>query len=311
MSRVVPVQSDVNTNRPLFAALGSGGGGGTDNPDPSFSSIRIAAGAFGNLTTSTGVIVMSNILNITTAPVLTPTTLYRFPPVLTVGDSTTPDLAQVPFSTNYIQVTSPITTTDPGVFLNLGATLGAGTFIASARSDTGAPSTLSLIADGVNISSLNVSSINGATPGGGGALSPDITVSTLTFPRSNQVSRGVINISSLLTVQDTSTPSTAQFFFAANNTENIFSGGFHNSFLMYSPADVTRVALSASQDGNGYLSAFNNLGSTSALYISCAVVNVPGNLNVSSINGVIPLTGADTSTLTGQMREVRSTLGLI
>jgi hypothetical protein len=295
MSRVVPVQSDVNTNRPLFAALGSGGGGGSNNPNPSFSTISFPTSD----QLATGIINMNSLL--------------------TVQDTSTTSTAQFFFvanngpsrfaegQNNSILMYSPNNISQ----VSLGASQNGNCYL-SAYNRVGSTTTLVISTANLTVTNdLVVSSINGAAPGGGGALSPDITVSTLTFPRSNQVSRGVINISSLLTVQDTSTPSTSQFFFAANNTENVFSGGFHNSFLMYSPADVTRVALSASQDGNGYLSAFNNLGSTSALYISCAVVNVPGNLNVSSINGVIPLTGADTSTLTGQMREVRSTLGLI
>jgi hypothetical protein len=296
MSRVVPVQSDVNANKPFFAPLGSGGGtGGAYNPNPSFSTISFPTSD----QLATGIINMNSLL--------------------TIQDITTTSTAQFFFVANNGPnrfadgQNNSILTYSPGNITNVSlAASQDGNCYLSAYNRVGSTSALYISSATVNVpGNLAVSSINGAAPGGGGALSPDITVSTLTFPRSNQVSRGVINISSLLTVQDTSTPSTAQFFFAANNTENVFSGGFHNSMLMYSPADVTRVALSASQDGNGYLSVFNNVGSTNTLYISTAVVNVPGNLAVSSINGVIPLTGPETSTLQGQLREVRSTLGLI
>jgi hypothetical protein len=127
---------------------------------------------------------------------------------------------------------------------------------------------------------------------GGGAANPNPSFSTISFPASDQLATGIINMNSLLTIQDITTTSTAQFFFVANNGPNRFADGQNNSILTYSPGNITNVSLAASQDGNCYLSAYNRVGSTSALYISSATVNVPGNLAVSSINGAAPGGGA-------------------
>jgi hypothetical protein len=292
MSRVVPVQSDVNANKPFFAPLGSGGGTGAAGP---------------NLTVSTLTFPVSNQSN---AGVINYSSLLCFNDT----SSTAPNDIQFHYGTNYsaipldsisIQMNSPGGNT--AVMLMAAAQDGGSYVAATNTGNTLGP--LTLTGASVNMSNLIVSSINGAIPAGG-SINPNPQFSTISFPLSDQSNTGVINYTSVLSFNDSTT--------AVKNTINFQNGNNYPGL----PTDVTVIQLSAplgseavtiigaADDGSSYISATNAGSSPAPLVLSGASVSM-SNLIVSSINGAVPALASTTSTLQGQMVEVRSTLGLV
>ena len=262
---------------------------GAANPNPTFSSITMSPGAFSQ-TVSTGVISMSNVLNIS-QPGRTSGGNSGYLPIVSIGDSTNPDVSFIPFSTNFIQITSPDPSVNPAVFLNLGASLGGGSFICSGTTDTAALSSLSLIADGVNISSLNVSSINGAAPGSGGA-NPIVSSLTLGFPGGGPPAP--------LLVQHNSSTDPGNYTTIQADVLN-YSSSINNRIdpVVYVSTGATRVpgnfgagllVLGDTASTQGYFTDnpyITNSNSTLQLIATTDVV-IPNNLVVSSINGAAP-----------------------
>ena len=109
----------------------------------------------------------------------------------------------------------------------------------------------------LTVANLNVSSINGATPGGGGGAGPNLVVSTLTFPASDQVSSGVINMKTELTINDPDINNIQCFGFQTDTTgagppyANAISS--INTLYINGPVGSAKNAslnLSAGSDGN-------------------------------------------------------------
>jgi hypothetical protein len=142
----------------------------------------------------------------------------------------------------------------------------------------------------------------------GGSANPSF--STITFPVSNQTTQGVINYSSLLCFNDSSTTALNGINFqygtnyAAIPPDSI-------SVQINSPAGNTAVMLmAAAQDGGSCIAATNTGNTLGPLTLTGASVNM-SNLIVSSINGAAPTLASNMSTLEGQVRELRSTLGFV
>jgi hypothetical protein len=159
-----------------------------------------------------------------------------------------------------------------------------------------------------NISSLSVSSINGAQPGGGGG-GPNPVVSTLTFAAGTNGSgnaSGTINMQAYLNIIDPliSTPTNFHYQFATNQDPANSPGYVSqyqstlNNFNMWGPSDsVTNTGnFSFSCDilGRSQIFAANATGGLSTLSILADSVLIPtgatiSSLSVSSINGASPL----------------------
>lgn len=296
-----PNQTNISPGVPFFAPAGSSSGG---SANPEFSTIRMAAGGFNSGLTAT--ISFSSTLNITNRG--------GGVPVLAIGDSSSPDIAQVPFSTNYIQITSPAAFTG-GVFVNIGASDGGSGFIACANSLSGVPSTLSLIADAVNISSLNVSSINGAAPGGG-TVGPDLPLSTISFPIGNQTTQGIIRYTRLLTLDNSQTGNASDYILFTTTPGDQARTPLSTTTLLInsSSGGAASLAFGAGEDNNNYIiSGLSgaSVGQALAPLNVYATGLITSSITVSSINGITPLSGPETSTLQGQVRELRSSLGMI
>lgn len=325
MSRVVPVQSDVNATRPLFAALGSGGGG-SGSPNPSFSSIIMSPsflndGGIGSIQFTQNTPDSSayiQLYNPTISPIFS-TLIYQSETLsVRAGDSNGNGYTKLAAGA-YI-VTG----------LNDGLTFGAGSYnpaISVEGINGGTNSQLDIDGGGVSsiislqsltsISSLNVSSINGAAPGGGGAANPNPIVSSLTlgFPGGGPPAP--------LLVQHNSSTDPGNYTTLQADVLN-YSSSINNRIdpVIYVSTGASRVpgnlgtgllVLGDTSSTQGYFTDnpyLTNINSTLQLVATTDVV-IPKNLVVSSINGAAPALASTTSTLQGQMLEVRSTLGLI
>jgi len=154
----------LNSVTPL-SVVGSGGGGGGGGANPSFSTISFPVS---NQVTS-GVIKYSGLLcfNDAGTPVGNDFILQTADPI-----------GALPVSTNNILINSPA---GDSASLLLGAGDNANTYIIASLGGNYDPSAaLNLVATGVNISSLNVYSINGVPyTGGGGTVPANLNLSTL------------------------------------------------------------------------------------------------------------------------------------
>lgn len=83
-----------------------------------------------------------------------------------------------------------------------------------------------------------------------------------------------------------------------------------NDGLTFGPGSYN-PAISVEGINGGTNSQLDIDGGGVSSIISLQSLTSISSLNVSSINGITPLSGSETSTIQGQLREVRSTLGLI
>jgi len=173
----LPVIERANLNTP-YSGGGGGGGPSTIGPNPVVSSITTNGGATAN---GWDLIAAGFNFNINGSTL----NLVNFGggelaggQAFNINADTTPniDLALFLSTTNTsggnIQGTSLVVQSDGAVYgaASLGAITDGTCYIASyAQGTTPQLSTLNVYADAVNMSSLNVSSINGAAPGGGGS----------------------------------------------------------------------------------------------------------------------------------------------
>ena len=199
---------------------------------------------------------------------------------------------------------SSITVNGPGFMSTIGAG-GASLALLSKASEGG----VRVLGDNgtdattLTVANLNVSSINGTTPGGGGGAGPDPVVSTLTFPASNLVSSGVINMKTELTINDPDINNIQCFGFQTDTTgagppyaNNISS---INTIYINGPVGSAKNAslnLSAGSDGNCYIGVGNNTNGTSTLSLCAEAVGI-SSLLVSSINGSAAGGGATISSI--------------
>jgi len=167
---LVPCVTNANLATSLFAPAGSGGGGGGGGAELEISTILFGPGQFG-----LGVLDVTN------------------PTTLAINNNTTAAVNDIVFTTNntnfetpanFIEINSPDAT---NLIQFIAQNNGNNGVVSQQGSLTlGAESTISVVASSISlfaptsISSLTVSSINGAAPGGGGSVGPDLTVSTLT-----------------------------------------------------------------------------------------------------------------------------------
>jgi hypothetical protein len=154
-----------------------------------------------------------------------------------------------------------------------------------------AASSISLLAP-TSISSLTVSSINGAVPGGGGSVGPDLNVSTLSFPLGNQTTAGAINMISSLAFNDANTPVIQDIIFFTNypvSTRPALSPYVStvNVIQVNGPGGdgaTAELKIGGSADGRSLIASLNGDGNPSTLTVLADSVNMPTNLNVSTIN---------------------------
>ena len=149
-----------------------------------------------------------------------------------------------------------------------------------------------LDAPSVNISSLTVSSINGAVPGGGGA-GPNPVVSSLTLPPYQGPQTGSIAFSGGMAITElTASPNYPEYFFdpqkptsGAYDLVSTFASSITTLNIASPVATSATLNLAAGNNGNCMI-FMNDPISTLALVANPVVI--PGNLVVSSINGALP-----------------------
>ena len=135
--------------------------------------------------------------------------------------------------------------------------------------------------------------------GGGGSVGPNPVISTLTFPGGDQVTAGVIKMSSILTINDNATPVVQDFIFNTNFVStgaadwNLISSftSTPNVFQVNGQAGNAasgQLISFAGSDGNNGLLATDSASGLSKLYLVGSSVVVPNDLTVSSINGAAP-----------------------
>jgi hypothetical protein len=291
-----PNQTNISPGVPFFAPAGSGGGAA--NPNPSFSTITLPQSDQTNI----GVI--------------------NYNGLLCFNDSGTAIKNTVAFQYNNGYPGMPVSTVN--ILMNNPAG-GAATFtfgpsddgsnyiLATNSAQTFSP--LNIAASVVSMSSINVSSINGAAPGGG-ALSPDITLSTITFPIGNQTTQGIIRYNRLLTLDNTQTGNASDFILFNTITPDQARTPLSTTTLLVnsSSGGSASISIGAGEDGNNYIVSGLS-GATVSTGLAPLNVLASGlitsSITVSSINGITPLSGPETSTLQGQVRELRSSLGMI
>jgi len=314
-----PNQTNISPGVPFFAPAGSGGGGsGTGT----FSTINIVGGVNANVLYSQ---------NISTPSVV------NFA-LQSISGNNSPLFSTLIYQPNILapvaldNAGSGYTKLGAGAFvvagLNAGVSPAAGSYlpVISAQAinsgsnleldiDGGGVSSIISLQSLTSISSLNVSSINGAAPGGG-ALSPDITVSTLTFPIGNQTTQGIIRYNRLLTLDNTQTGNASDFILFNTITPDQARTPLSTTTLLVnsSSGGSASISIGAGEDGNNYIVSGLSGATVSTglaplnIYASTLITS---SITVSSINGITPLTGPETSTLQGQVAEIRSTLGFV
>ena len=179
-----------------------------------------------------------------------------------------------------------------GVGINVASTDAGGAVIAAANGN-GNPSTLSIIADRVIMPyDLAVSSINGATPGGGGSVPADLNLSTLTVAGAT-ILRGGLNMSN------------TSISLASDGHSGLYwNAGDNNTYITgTSTAQVvigTEAAPGQLQIGD------TSINVATALYATSQAVNF-STLNVSTINGAAyppPPAGGLTKTVVPTLASV-------
>jgi hypothetical protein len=264
---------------PIFALSGQGGGGIPSNPDLTVSTVTLPSDNEGGQ--------------------------------LTFGINNNPTSSFQVISDTLVTGADAVIVTLKTPATDIGAPLACGSLslLEPGNYNTTGPAIINSVGGSVNISSLNVSSINGATPGGGGGGGgPNLEVSTLSFPFTNQTTTGVINMRSWLTINDPST-SVIQCFGLQTDIAGVgppYTNNISSINVIYingpqGGAFDGSLNLAAGADGNCYIGVGNGSGGTSTLSICAEAVGI-SSLLVSSINGVAPGGGGGGATI--------STLGL-
>jgi len=133
-----------------------------------------------------------------------------------------------------------------------------------------------------------------ASGGGGGGAGPNLSVSTLSFPSGDEVSQGVINMSTVLSINDPTTAVVQDFKFVTNDSYNALSSFMTstiNDFYVNGPGGDGangQLLLAAGPDGRAVIWCNNAASLNSTLSIVADNVIIPSNIQVSSINGAVP-----------------------
>jgi len=138
-----------------------------------------------------------------------------------------------------------------------------------------------------------------ASGGGGGGSGPNLSVSTITFAGGNQTTSGVINMSSILAVNDSSTPVGQDYIFQTN-FQQVAPNDWNQISSFTSTPNVFEINGPAGNSANGQLLCFagadascgfaslDAVANLSKMTLLATNVTVPNNLVVSSINGAAP-----------------------
>lgn len=135
------------------------------------------------------------------------------------------------------------------------------------------PSTLSIEADNVIMSSITASTIS---------------TSILTFPNSAAfVGTGVV-MDTNLTINDVNNANQSDFMFVANQPEGLLGNSSTNAILINAPAGLgATLSLKAANNSTSMIIASDNTLALAPLELAASSVNI-SSLNVSSINGASP-----------------------
>ena len=261
---LLPLITNRAPDASLYAPAGSGGGGGSGDPNPSFSSITLAAGPSGFPNPGPGVISFTNAIGFNNLPDQMSANLYS-PANGAVG----------------WELTTPAN--DGGIAIGGD---GGASFINSLYSR---PIQIGIQGGGapVVMSSLTVSSINGAVPGGGVA------------PGANLPGLSTIGVSSIAGgVSIASGAGAGDGLNMGNGTINFDSPATSrqaNMFYNSSDSNLYIVGLST------HTVRIGSQSNTTALQIGDAGLFVPNVFGVSTLNGSQPVITAayPVSTLTG------------
>ena len=155
-----------------------------------------------------------------------------------------------------------------------------------------------------SISSIYVSSVNGQPIGGGGGGSntPNPVVSTLTFSKGDETTNtnGTLLMNTLLAVRDPNvlSPQNFNFQFATSNNTNAYPSFYQNYLSTFNGISIWApdsnvintglITIASSVDGRSAIVAQSANGALSTLSILADTVQVPNNLQVSTINGNVP-----------------------
>lgn len=199
-ANLVPCLTNANTSQTVF---GSGGGGGPIGPNPVVSSITFAPNIAGPNVYTQGVLNMSTQL------------VIQDPGTLVVQDYffQTGLPTPVDFTSSFVSTTNSFVINGPGGDGNNGGMnlVGSadGRSMITALTAINVVSSLAIVADPVIIPfNLQVSSINGQAPGGGGS-GPNLVISTLT-----------VNDTGNITLDWNNGGGTLNFGFEATNTSS-------------------------------------------------------------------------------------------
>lgn len=292
-----PNQTNISPGVPFFAPAGSGGGGGSANQ--SFSTISFPVS---NQTTE-GVVNYAGNLSFNDS-----TTAVKN----TIGFHNGNNYPGMPADVTAIQLAAPVGNQAVTV---IGAADDGSSYI-SATNTGSTPAPLVLSGSGVSISSLTVSSINGAAPGGGGTVGTDLSLSTISFPIGNQTTQGIIRYTRLLTLDNSQTGNASDYILFTTTPGDQARTPLSTTTLLInsSSGGAASLAFGAGEDNNNYIiSGLSgaSVGQALAPLNVYATGLITSSITVSSINGITPLSGPETSTLQGQVRELRSSLGMI
>jgi len=257
---LLPCQTNVNETTSFFAPASGGGGGGSNNPNPAFSTITMAnAGSYSNTMNPTQGLINWN-----------STLVFNH-----IGNQGNIYFAQGSRDTSDTSII--INSQNNAANLILGASdIIDGTFIASQYDKP-----LQLLAP-TFVSSLNVSSINGAAPGG--AVAPDIVVSSITFPNSQIDIKSGIKFSTILQVNDVNTSNGSDFFFVAGQAEQYLGNVSTNAIQINCPDGAGAIlTLEAANNSTSMILAQDTTNALQPLEVVAASLNT-STINAASIN---------------------------
>jgi len=195
---VIPMLTEAGPTQPFFAPA-SGGGGGGGGPILTCSTLITNGGAGADIAPAGDFLMSSS----TMTEVLFQGDLAGGS-AMGVQANTTAN-ADLSFAISSVNSTTPFTgvgswvavESDGDGYLNMGAQNDGTSYIAAyTYNGQNVPSTLNIWADAVNLSSLNVSSINGAAPGGG-SVPADLTLSSLTVSSCLTAANGGVSAKNL------------------------------------------------------------------------------------------------------------------
>lgn len=283
-------------NQPFFAPASGGGGGGGGGPNPVVSTLTV--NPTGQILSQAG----ASTIGLTSyAGEMNDGKFY--PGWLTTdgGTNTTSVFTgQVGFQGAGVSQSGEVYACIRGGNTN---DFGVTTLIADCRGfqiqNSGGPTFL-------NVSSINVSSINGAQPGGGGTSTPDPVFSSITLSTTGAISAPgsmAINVGGVLgevVINNLATGGITDIVLGTNAPANSVYGGWNtgsaNLVNINSPSGLSGMGIGVSDENGAVISmSVNNPGPVSTFTFNSqgnlnflAPLTSISSLNVSSINGAAP-----------------------